>query len=177
MTQFTLYTIYLLWVLNPENTIFLLNLFKFQGMQDFRLLRSFLSLQIWPHAVRGQVLFSLLPKNWVTTILLILLIVESTKDLLWLFSFCCYWTFFSLFYRWMDPSCALLFRNNLAAVAAEKLSIHRVLKALEVVTDRDVLGISRKAISTNHRFDYFLWSYLYVALMIFIFSIKKTKKS
>ena len=115
-----------------------------KGCKTLELLRSFLSLQIWPHAVRGQVLFSLLPKNWVTTILLILLIVESTKDLLWLFSFCCYWTFFSLFYRWMDPSCALLFRNNLAAVAAEKLSIHRVLKALEVVTDRDVVGISRK---------------------------------
>ena len=48
----------------------------------------------------------------------------------------------------MDPSCALLFRNNLAAVAAENLSIHRVLKALEVVTDRDVLGISRKTILT-----------------------------
>ena len=57
----------------PANTV---------GCKTLELLRSFLSLQIWPHAVRGQVLFSLLPKNWVTTILLILLIVESTKDLL-----------------------------------------------------------------------------------------------
>ena len=109
-------------------------------MQDFRTPEGFLSLQIWPHAVRGQVLFSLLPKNWVTTILLILLIgVESTKDLLWLFSFCCYWTFFCFSTDEWTRRVHFYLETIWQQLQLKSCQSIESLKVFEVVTDRDVV--------------------------------------